>query len=144
MNSSSSPAPRWFTIFAILALLWNLLGVAAFVMQATLSPEAIAAMPEAEQALYNNYPSWALIAFAVGVFGGLVGSLLLVLKKNLAGPVLWLSLIGVLIQMGYGFLIARSHEVLGPTSVIMPLVVIVIAVYLVMLAAKAKRNGWTS
>jgi hypothetical protein len=34
--------------------------------------------------------------------------------------------------------------VLGPTSVIMPLVVIVIAVYLVMLAAKAKRNGWTS
>ncbi len=144
MNSSSpSAAPRWFTIFAILALLWNLLGVAAFVMQATMSPEALAALPEAEQALYNSYPTWALIAFAAGVFGGAIGSLLLVMKKNLAGPVLWISLIGVVIQMGYGVFIARSYEVLGAASIVMPVMVVVIATYLVILAAKAKRNGWT-
>lgn len=144
MNSSSSPAPRWFTVVAILAVLWNLMGVAAFFMQLNMSPEALAAMPEAQQALYNSYPTWALAAFAVGVFGGALGSLLLVLKKNLAGPVLWISLIGVVIQMSYGVVIAKSYEVLGPTSVVMPLLVVVVAVYLVMLAAKAKSNGWTS
>jgi hypothetical protein len=144
MNSSTSAAPRWFTIFAILALLWNLMGIAAFVMQATISPQALAALPEAEQALYNNYPMWALIAFGAGVFGGALGSLLLVMKKNLAGPVLWISLIAVVIQMGYAVFIARVHELLGADALIMPVMVVVIAVYLVMLAAKAKRNGWTS
>lgn len=145
MNAASGThAPRWFTIFAILALLWNLLGVMAFVMQATMSPEALAAKPEAEQALYNNYPVWALIAFAVGVFAGTLGSLLLVMKKNLAGPVLWISLIGVVIQMGYGIFIARSHEVLGTSALAMSVMVVVIAAYLVILAAKAKKNGWTA
>jgi hypothetical protein len=144
MNSdNTSPAPRWFTIFSLLALIWNLLGVSAFVMQATMSPEALAALPEAEQALYSNYPGWAMIAFGIGVIGGVLGSLLLILKKNLAGPVLWISLIGVLIQMGHSVFIAKFYEVLGATSLIMPVMVVVIAAYLVVLAAKAKKNGWT-
>ncbi|MDZ4729274.1 MAG: hypothetical protein SH820_04965 [Xanthomonadales bacterium] len=145
MNSySGSSAPKWFTIFAILALLWNLLGVMAFVMQATMSPEALAALPEAEQALYNNYPTWALVAFGVAVFGGALGSLLLALKKNVAGPVLLISLIGVLLQTGHSFFGAKAYEVYGPSSLIMPIMVVVIAIYLVMLAAKAKNNGWTN
>jgi len=145
MNSySGSSAPKWFTFFAILALLWNLLGVMAFVMQATMSPEALAALPEAEQALYNNYPTWALVAFGVAVFGGALGSLLLALKKNVAGPVLLISLIGVLLQTGHSFFGAKAYEVYGPSSLIMPIMVVVIAIYLVMLAAKAKNNGWTN
>jgi len=38
----------------------------------------------------------------------------------------------------------RSFEVFGPGGMVMPVMVIVIAVYLVMLAAKAKSNKWTS
>jgi hypothetical protein len=145
MNSnSSSSAPKWFTIFAILALLWNLLGVMAFVMQVTMSPEALAKLQEAEQAMYNNYPTWAMAAFGTAVFGGALGSLLLVLKRNLAGPVLLISLIGVLLQTGHSFFGAKAYEVYGPSSMIMPIMVVVIAIYLVMLAAKAKKNGWTS
>ncbi|HET6564487.1 MAG TPA: hypothetical protein VFG52_03665, partial [Xanthomonadales bacterium] len=116
----------------------------AFVMHVNMSPEALATLPEAEQALYNSYPAWALVAFAVAVFGGALGSLLLVLRKNLAGPVLQLSLVAVLIQMGHSMFIAKSYEVYGPGSVVMPIMVIVVAIYLVMLAAKAKKNGWTS
>ncbi len=141
MNSNN--APKWFIIVAALALVWNLFGVMAFVMHANMSPDAIAALPEAERALYESYPMWALIAFACAVFGGVLGSLLLVLKKSLAVPVLLISLIGVLVQMGHSFLIARSHEVYGPESIALPILVLVIAIYLVMLAGKAKKRGWT-
>lgn len=145
MNAATpSGAPRWFTIFAVLALVWNLLGVMAFFMQVNMTPEAIAALPEAEQALYNNYPTWALIAFGCAVFGGALGSLLLILKNNLAGPVLVISLIGILVQMGHTVFIAKTYEIYGPGSLVMPVMVVVIAVYLVMLAAKARKNGWTS
>lgn len=145
MNSNNTvPAPKWFTVFAILALAWNLLGVMAFYMQLNMTPEAIAALPEAEQALYNNYPGWALIAFACAVFGGVLGSLLLILKKNLAGTLLLISLIGVVVQAGHTVFVAKAYEALGPGSLAMPLMLLVIAAYLVMLAGKAKKNAWTS
>lgn len=145
MNSRNTvPAPKWFIAFAILALVWNLLGVMAFYMQVNTTPDTIATMPEAEQALYNNYPGWALIAFACAVFGGVLGSLLLVLKKNLAGPLLLISLIGVLVQVGHTVFVAKAYEVYGPGSLVMPIMLVVIAAYLVMLAGKAKKNSWTS
>jgi len=145
MNSNNTvPAPKWFTIFAILALLWNLLGVMAFYMQVNMTSEALSALSEAEQALYTNYPQWALLAFAVAVFGGVLGSLLLVLKKSLAGPVLLLSLVGVLIQMGHSIFIAKAYAVQGTGVLVMAVALVVIAVYLVMLAGKAKKSGWTS
>ncbi len=144
MNADTgSNAPKWFTIVAILALAWNLFGVMAYMMQVNMTADDIAALPAAEQALYNNYPAWAMIAFGVAVFGGTLGSLLLVLKKNLAGPVLQLSLIAALIQMVHSLFIAKAYEVYGPTSLILPLAVIVIAALLVLLAARAKKNGWT-
>lgn len=145
MNSNNTvPAPKWFTIFAILALAWNLLGVMAFYMQVNMTPDSISAMPEAEQALYNNFPGWALIAFACAVFGGVLGSLLLIMKKNLAGHFLLISLIGVLVQVGHTVFVAKSYEVLGPGSLAMPVLLVLIAAYLVVLAGKAKKNGWTS
>jgi len=145
MNSNNTvPAPKWFTIFAILALLWNLLGVMAFYMQVNMTSEALSALSEAEQALYTNYPQWALLAFAVAVFGGVLGCLLLVLKKSLAGPVLLLSLVGLLIQMGHSIFIAKAYEVQGTGALVMAVALVVIAVYLVLLAGKAKKSGWTS
>lgn len=144
MNADTgSNVPKWFTVVAILALAWNLFGVMAYMMQVNMTADDIAALPAAEQALYNNYPAWAMIAFGVAVFGGTLGSLLLVLKKNLAGPVLQLSLIAALIQMAHSFFIAKAYEVYGPTSLVLPLAVIVIAALLVLLAARAKKNGWT-
>ncbi len=135
-------APRWFMIVGIVALVWNLLGVAAYIMQVNMSAEALAALPEAERALYTSMPAWATAAFALAVNGGALGCLLLVLKKSLALPVLVISLAGVLVQMFHAFVISNSFEVLGTAGLIMPVLVTVIAVYLVHLARSAKANGW--
>jgi surface polysaccharide O-acyltransferase-like enzyme len=137
-------APSWFTVVAVLALIWNLMGVMAYVMQVTMSPETLAALPEEQRQLYETTPVWATAAFAIAVNGGVLGSLLLLLKRNLAGLFLQLSLIGVVVQMFHAFFMSQSFEVLGPGSMVMPIMVIVIAVYLVILAVKAQKNRWTS
>ena len=139
-----SKAPKWFMIVAALLLVWNLMGVMAYIMQVTMSTEAFAALPEAERQLYENTPKWATAAFAIAVNGGALGCALLLLKRNLAGLFLQLSLAAVLVQMFYAFFMSRSFEVFGPGGMVMPVMVIVLAVYLVMLAAKAKTKGWTS
>lgn len=141
---TKNKAPTWFMVVAAVLLVWNLLGVMAYLMQVTMGPEAIAALPEAQRQLYEDTPAWATAAFAVAVNCGVLGCLLLLLKRNLAGVFLQLSLAGVAVQMFHSFFMSNSVEALGLGGMVMPVMVIVIAVYLVMLAAKAKANRWTS
>jgi len=134
--------PKWFTIVAVLAFVWNLMGVMAFVGQMMMTPKMIAELPQAEQALYASVPLWATIAFACAVFGGALGSLALLMKKKLAEPLFILSLAGVAVQMFHSFVISNSFEVFGPGGAIMPAMVVIIAIALVRLANKAKVNNW--
>ena len=82
-ETSNNKAPTWFMVVAGILLVWNLLGVMAYLMQVTMSPEIVAALPDAQRQLYENTPKWATAAFAIAVNGGALGCLLLLLKRNL-------------------------------------------------------------
>lgn len=136
--------PSWFKVAAILALVWNLLGVMAFIGQMMMSPEMLAALPQAEQELYANVPFWATAAFAVAVFAGALGSLALLMKKSICYGLFVASFVGVIVQMFHAFFISNSYEVYGPSGTIMPIMVTVIAFVLVRFSAKGNNNHWFS
>ena len=136
--------PRWFTLVAILALVWNLLGVMAFFGHITMTSEAIAELPQAEQALYSEVPLWATIAFTVAVFAGALGSVALLMRKRICYPLFVVSLVAVLVQMFHSFFISNSYEVYGPGGTVMPLMVIIIAFLLVAFSIKGRNNNWFS
>lgn len=142
MNNSSATAPKWFIILAIVLVIWNLMGVMAFLMQMTMTVEQIAALPEKEQMLYQDIPIWVNIAFGCAVFGGALGCIALAFKKALALPFLLISLVGVIMQMFHAFVLTKSYEVFGPGGAIMPMMVIIIALFLVWLTINAKVKGW--
>ncbi len=139
---SVESTPKWYMPVSILALVWNLIGVMAFFDEISKSPEVMAALPPAERALYDNQPLWAVIAFAVAVFAGLIGSLGLVMKKRWALPTLILSIAALLIQMFHSLVIAQIADVYGPNSLLMPILLIVIAFMLVRVARVATNKGW--
>jgi len=134
--------PKWFSILAIVALVWNILGIFGFFSTVLMTEEMLAAMPEAEQEMNRNTPLWTNIAFAVAVFAGTLGSLGLVLKRRWAKPLLILSLIGVLVQMSYPLIVANGIEIFGPVRLIMPVMIIVIGIFLIWMANKGEREGW--
>lgn len=143
-EDTTTRPPKMFYGISGAALIWNLLGVWAYIAQVTMSQEALAALPDAERALYENMPAWATGAFAVAVFAGAIGSLLLLLRKALALPVLIVSMAGVLIQMVHNFLLSDALEVMGPASAIGPVIVVIIGAYLIWFANDAKGKGWIS
>ena len=55
---------------------------------------------------------------------------------------LQLSLLGVLVQMYHAFFMSNSFEVFGPGGMIMPVMVVVIAIYLVVLSRQAATKNW--
>lgn len=139
--TTSKPA-TWFWIVSGIALLWNLLGVMAYIAQVTLSPEALQALPENERTLIEATPAWATGAFAIAVWGGTLGAILLLLRRTFATPILIISLIGVVVQMIHAFFISNSIEVYGPGGMAMPAMVMIFAIFLIWFSRKAAASGW--
>ncbi|MBB1399525.1 hypothetical protein [Pseudoalteromonas sp. SG44-8] len=134
--------PHWLKSVAWAALIWNFLGVIAFIMQMLMTPEMISKLPIEQQAAYSNTPIWSTIAFATAVFGGVLGCILLLLKKAIARVLFALSLAGIFIQQFYNFIVINSIELLGASAVFMPIFVVVIAIILLLLSHKGKQQGW--
>ena len=139
MNTSS---PKWFKAVAILALLWNLLGCFAFASDLRVEPDDLAKLPDAQRALYEARPFWAVAATAVAVIGGALGCLGLLLGKKWAYFLLLLSLVGILVQDFGLFVLANGASVAGPVAVILQILVLLVGVGLVVLSLKGMARGW--
>ena len=140
--SSTKRMSTGLKVFAWLMVLWNGIGVAAFFSQLMMTPEMIAQLPEAQQAAYRDIPVWSYSAYALAVFGGLTGSILLALGKKLAFPVLVISLAGVIVQQYYNFVVIDAISIMGWGIVVMPVIVTVIALLLVIISQRGTRSGW--
>ena len=141
MNSTTKPA-TWFWVISLIALVWNLMGVMAYIMQVTMTPEDISMLPENERALYESLPMWATGAFAIAVWGGALGCLLLLLRKTWATSVLTVSFIGILVQMYHSFFVSNSIDVYGPGGMVMPIMVVLIGIFLIWFSRAATIKGW--
>lgn len=141
-TSSRVKPPVWFWVLSVLALLWNLVGVMAYIIDVSLTAEDLEKLPEAERLLRESMPAWVTAAFAVAVWGGFLGCVALLLRKKWARPVLLLSLIAIIVQVGYSFFMSNSFEVYGPSSVIMPMAVLIIGIMLVVFARIAHHRLW--
>ncbi|MGB5205651.1 MAG: hypothetical protein WBN63_15820, partial [Eudoraea sp.] len=86
-EKSNTKPPVWFWIVSIVALLWNLMGVMAYLGQAYMTDEMKAGYTSDQLALMESTPAWVTAAFAIAVWGGLLGCIVLLLRRKLAKPV---------------------------------------------------------
>ena len=141
MNDKTVGGVHWsFWLIGAGALIWNVMGVINFFVQ--MNPDVLAAYRESERAIVEGRPTWATGAFAIAVFGGALGCLLLLLRKSAAYYLFIGSLLGVIVTMihtlGVGIDFGLG-EILG--IILMPLVV---AVFLIWYSKQAESKGWIS
>lgn len=135
-------APSWLKPVAIVAIIWNCLGLLSFSVHMLMTPEMLTALPQAEQDLMNSYPAWASVVFGVAVIFGLLGSILLLMKKAFAFECFFISIIAVIVQNYHWFVMENVLPILGASSLIMPSLVIVIGVTLLVISNKGKQQAW--
>ena len=98
MNDKKVSEVHWsFWAIGAVGLIWNVLGAINFVVQ--MNPDSLSAYREVEQALIVGRPAWATVAFALAVFGGALGCLVLMLKRSTAFYLFVASLLGVVATM---------------------------------------------
>lgn len=127
MQSKRSP---WYWLVSVLALLWNLVGLLMFWKQITLTPDAVAALPPAQQQINAAMPGWVHGLFGIAVVAGVLGSLGLLLQRRWASPLLLLSLLAVIAQMVSAYAITPVWALTGAASAVFPLLLIVVALLL--------------
>ena len=136
--------PVWFWVLAIVALLWNLMGVWAFFMQISPSPEDLAKTTEAQRLARDANPTWFNIAFGTSVIAGALGCILMLMRKSLAILLFIISFAAILVQMLYSFILSEHMTDYGPGETIMPLMIIAVGAFLIWFARSSRDKGWIS
>lgn len=127
---------------ALFGIGWNLFGIVQFLSTVTAPLDHLRAMgmDAAQAALYLGLPVWLDIVFAVGVFGGVLGSLLLLAGRRMAVPVLGLSLLGYL-ALYAGDIALGVFAAFGLGQVLLLSFVVGVAILLLLAARRAVHVG---
>lgn len=131
MATHSVKASTSFWVIAVIAFIWNGFGVMAYLGNAFMTEEIRAALPKEQLNMLNNTPAWVTAAFAIAVWGGLLGSILLFVRKKQAKRLFEISFLGLIVQLIYNFIIIDSVKIYGNTSVILPIITFVFAIFLI-------------
>lgn len=101
-GSAATPWHLW--LVGIGTLLFNAMGVLSYMMtklgllaEAGLNPDQIAFM--------NTYPAWASAFWALGVWGALAGSVLLLLRSRFAVAAMVVALVGLIGTTVYNYVL---------------------------------------
>ena len=139
MSNVNANKAHWsFWLIASVMLIWNLLGCVNFFAQ--MSPDAVASYREVEKAIILGRPLWATVGFALGVFCGALGCILLLLKKQFSLYLFIASLIGVVIAIAHSLMVEVAFgvgEIIG--IVVMP---VASAVFLIWYVKYCQDKGW--
>ena len=125
-----------FWVIAAVGLVFNLMGCLNFFSQ--MNANMVASMPEAYRAIVESRPAWATGAFAIAVFGGALGAILLLLRKSAAYYVFIASLLGA-VAAQVPFLGMAGFPIEALVGGLMQLVV---GAFLAWYAKWAERRGW--
>lgn len=142
---SKTPVHLW--IAGVIATLWNGFGVTDYLMTRTRGAAWIdQMMPGVDSARFMAYidafPIWASVGWALGVWGALAGSLLLLARSRHAVAAFAVSLLGAISGIGYQLVNPINiPEMTQGANAVMPYVIIAIAAVLLFYAWRQKAAG---
>ena len=145
MGRADTPLHLW--IVGALALLWNGFGAYDYLMTRMRDKDYLASMmptvdPEATLAWVDAFPIWAQFGWGLGVWGGLAGAILLLLRSRRALWAFALSLVGAILGLGYQIVAAPPLPgAEGPAFELVPYAIVLLAAALALYARSMLRKG---
>ena len=135
----SREVPAWFWVIAGLALLFMILGCVMYYTQVSVDPETLALD---ERAMWDATPTWMVAAYAVAVWVGLAGTVLLILRRRHAVPLLLVSLIAVIVQFGGILVVPELRQMVPASAYTAPIIIVLITYGIWHFSRHALKRGW--
>jgi hypothetical protein len=117
VQERTTPGRPWHLwLVGILGGLWSVMGVVSFMLTQMNVEAVMSQFPPTQRAYFESFPLWAIAFWALGVFGGVVGCVLLLLKHRLAFHVLVASAIGAIVSNLGGLFLLGGMAVMRETG----------------------------
>jgi hypothetical protein len=118
-------APRSYWIAAGILLLWALMGDAAYLMQVTADLAVLAQSDPVSARAFAAMPSWVWSAYAVAVWFGTGGAVALLLRRRVAVWLYAISVMAIIVQFGWTFLVTDLIADKGPSVILFPMFIFI-------------------
>ena len=146
-NAVTERAPMHLWIVGGLAAVWNGFGSCDYTMTRMHNDGWITTMmpgtdPQAIYSYVEGFPIWASFGWGLGVWMGLLGSILLLMRNRWSVPAFGLSLIGAILGLGYQIASpANLPDMDKGINPYFPYIIIAIALGLFLYARAMNRKG---
>src|SRR3970282_1718101 len=118
-QGTTTPGRPWHLwLIGIIGGLWSSIGVLSFMLTQMNVEAVMSRLPPQQREYFESFPLWAVAFWAIGVFGGVIGCLLLLLKNRLAFHVFLASVIGAIVSNLGGLFLLCGLEGLGGTGAV--------------------------
>lgn len=144
-ESGSTPntrTPRHLWVVGVLSLLWNSIGAWDYLMSQTRNQAYMSAFTPEQLAFFYGLPVWAESAWATGIWGGVLGTLLLLGRRRIAVWVFLASLAGAVVTTFHTYVVADGMRIMGGAgSLAFASMIVLVALGLFLYARTMDKKG---
>ena len=133
--------PWHLWLVGILGLLWDSVGAFDYLMTQTQNESYMSQFTPEQLEFFYGFPTWVVAFWALAVWGGVLGTLLLLLRKRLAVPVLLVSLLAMIVTSIDNFFLSNGLEVMGGAGLLFSVLIFVFALGLWLYARGMAQRG---
>jgi len=134
--------PWHLWLVGIIGGLWSVMGVVSFISTQMNVEAMMSGFPPQQRAYFLSFPLWTDACWAISVFAGLIGCVLLLLRNRLASPLLFVSLLGATVYSLGGLFLLGGMDVMRETGGLgLSFVPIVVGAILALYARAMSKNG---
>lgn len=133
------PVARWYWIAAIGSVLFMAVGCLGYLMDVTADP---ATLPVDQRNLVEARPIWQVAAYAIAVWVGLLGALLLMFRRRAAEPLLIVSLVAAFFTFLPYAIVPAISENITPNDIAMAVAILLVTGSIWSFARHSHQRGW--
>ncbi len=144
VTDEPAKVPVSFWIVTALGALWNAYGAYDYLMTRTENMKYLSQMGDPQVMLdwIHTFPLWAQVGWGFGVWGSVLGSVLMLIRSRHAVSAFLVSLAGAVVSLGYQLTHAVPSELDTTFNKVIPLVIIAIVAGLWWYCRRAAAKGY--
>ncbi|MGI9233721.1 MAG: hypothetical protein ACR2RD_08840 [Woeseiaceae bacterium] len=136
----ATPWHLW--VIGVLGLLWSGVGAMDYVMTQTRNEAYMSAFSAEQLEFFYGLPTWTVAAWAIAVWGGVLGAILLLMRRRHAVGVFVASLLAMFVTSFQNYVLSNGLEVMGdPFSLVFSGIIVVVSIALVFYARAMYKQG---
>lgn len=130
MNDSTGKTPLHLWVIGIVALLWNAMGAFDYTATQMRLESYMSQFTPEQLAYFYGFPAWAKGFWAIAVWGSVLGSIALLMRKSWAVTLFGISIVGLIGTSIYNFVLTDGIAEMGDGALMFSVLIWVISLFL--------------